>query len=130
MQAAHARQGEVQGAGARGHGHAPRRLPLANEGPGGERAASLESTIDVTNARRKFAFRRAPLALREGSWLPSGLERKAADGGGCFDEQGGAMGDEMDVMIPEREMKVRDWPGPPSLPGSRRCRGAPPPAPS
>lgn len=28
----------------------------------------------------------------------------------------GAMGDEMDAMIPEREMKVRDWPGPRSLP--------------
>lgn len=25
------------------------------------------------------------------------------------------MGDEMDALIPEREMKVRDWPGPPSL---------------
>ena len=36
------------------------------------------------------------------------------------------MGDEMDAMIPEREMKVREWPGPPSLPYSRRRPGAPP----
>lgn len=41
--------------------------------------------------------------------------------------EGGAMGDEMDTMIPEREMKVRDGPGPPSFPQlSRRCLGAPP----
>ena len=29
--------------------------------------------------------------------------------------EGGTMGDEMDAMIPEREMKVRAWPGPPRL---------------
>lgn len=30
--------------------------------------------------------------------------------------EGRAMGDEMDAVIPEREMKVRCWPGPPTLP--------------
>lgn len=28
---------------------------------------------------------------------------------------GGAMGDEMDAVIPEREMKVRGWPRPPGV---------------
>lgn len=36
------------------------------------------------------------------------------------------MGDEMDAMIPEREMKVRDRPGPPRLRESWSCLGAPP----
>lgn len=29
--------------------------------------------------------------------------------------EGGTMGDDMDAIVPEREMKVRDWPGPPCL---------------
>lgn len=36
------------------------------------------------------------------------------------------MGDEMDAMIPEREMKVRARPGPPRLRESWSCLGAPP----
>lgn len=44
-----------------------------------------------------------------------------------------AMGDEMDAMIPEREMKVRYWPGPSRclgapLNGEARLPAAPPPA--
>lgn len=76
---------------------------------------------DVTKARRKYGVCCAPPSVREGSWPQSslGCVGKAARGRRrrlLRPTEGNAMGDEMDAMIPEREMKVRDWPGPPSLP--------------